>query len=140
LADNENAREVLGDETLKTIARERARDLISNNIVLRPYQRSGIYWLNWLTNHHLHGVLADDMGLGKTIQMIAAMRLEYESTGSQSHSLVVCPKSVIGTWLREIKRVYPKINIYEYTGPRRDRYRCARATGALLPKMLTMKT
>lgn len=97
--------------------------LISNGVTLRPYQRAGIHWLNWLTSHHLHGVLADDMGLGKTIQTIIAMKLAYESTGSRSHSLVVCPKSVVGHWTREIKRVYPNISVYEYVGQSRDSHR-----------------
>jgi len=105
---------------------EHENDLASNRINLRPYQRAGIHWLNWLTSHHLHGILADDMGLGKTIQAIAAMRLMYESTGDKSHSLVVCPKSVIGHWSREIRRVYPNINVYEYVGPWRDKYRFKR--------------
>ena len=99
---------------------EDENDLTANNITLRPYQREGIHWLNWLTHHHLHGVLADDMGLGKTIQTIAAIRLEYESTMSQSHSLIVCPKSVIGHWHREIQRVYPRINVYDFVGQQRN--------------------
>lgn len=94
--------------------------LASNGVTLRPYQRAGIHWLNWLTSHHLHGVLADDMGLGKTIQAIIAMKLAYESTGNRTHSLVVCPKSVVGHWTREIKRVYPNITVYEYVGQSRD--------------------
>jgi len=102
--------------------------LTSNGVTLRPYQRAGIHWLNWLTSHHLHGVLADDMGLGKTIQAIIAMKLAYESTGSRTHSLVVCPKSVVGHWTREIKRVYPTINVYEYVGQSRDALRLKEET------------
>lgn len=98
-------------------------DLRSHGITLRPYQRAGIEWLYWLTSHHLHGILADDMGLGKTIQVVLALRLLYESSGSANHSLVVCPKSVIGHWQREIKRAYPHINVYAYTGHKRDRNR-----------------
>jgi SNF2 family DNA or RNA helicase len=98
------------------------RDLSSNKIILRPYQRAGIHWLDWLTTHHLHGILADDMGLGKTIQTIMAMRLGYDATPNKSHSLIVCPKSVVGHWSREIKRGYPSIDICEYVGSFRDKY------------------
>jgi SNF2 family DNA or RNA helicase len=97
------------------------RDLINSGIKLRSYQRAGIHWLNWLTSHFLHGILADDMGLGKTIQTIVVMRLTYEESGSMSHSLVISPKSVIRHWRREIKRVFPQIGTYEYRGVHRNK-------------------
>lgn len=94
-------------------------DILSGGIKLRGYQRAGIHWLDWLTSHYLHGVLADDMGLGKTIQMIIAMRLAYEESGEKVHSLIICPRSVVTHWHREIKRVFPKAFVYEYRGPNR---------------------
>jgi SNF2 family DNA or RNA helicase len=94
--------------------------MVENGITLRPYQRAGIHWLHWLTSHHLHVILADDMGLGKTIQTIAAMRLLHESTKNMSPSLIVCPKSVIGHWRREIKRVFSDIGVFVYIGPWRN--------------------
>ncbi len=51
--------------------------LVNNSIDLRPYQREGIHWLNWMNDHHLHGLLADDMGLGKTIQTAVVIGLHY---------------------------------------------------------------
>ncbi len=87
-----------------------------SNIVLRPYQRAGIHWLDWLRQNYLHGILADDMGLGKTIQAICAMRLAYEQTGSTQHSLVLCPTSVMIHWQREIERCYPEIRAIIYHG------------------------
>ena len=96
------------------------KDLILSGRKLRSYQRAGVHWLNWLITHHLHGVLADDMGLGKTIQMILAMRLAYEKSEEKSHSLVICPRSVIKHWSREINRIFPTIDVYEYHGPNRS--------------------
>jgi superfamily II DNA or RNA helicase len=96
-------------------------DLQRANIKLRPYQRGGIHWLNWLSQNGLHGILADDMGLGKTLQSIAAMRLAYERTGSQAHSLIVAPKSVLHHWERELHRYYPGMKRYVYHGPGRRR-------------------
>jgi len=95
--------------------------LISKEIVLRPYQRAGIHWLSWLSKHHLHGVLADDMGLGKTIQSVTTIRTFYEKEGFAGHSLIVCPKSIVHFWSREIKRVFPGAYICEYIGTWRDR-------------------
>src|SRR4051794_6220054 len=40
---------------------------------LRPYQRSGLSWLHFLTQLGLGACLADDMGLGKTVQVIALL-------------------------------------------------------------------
>jgi len=95
--------------------------LLLQDIRLRPYQRAGIHWLTWLVDHHLHGLLADDMGLGKTIQTAAALRHSWERAERPQHSLVVCPKSVIRHWARELKRCFPSLPIYEYIGSNRDR-------------------
>ena len=88
---------------------------------LRPYQRAGVHWLDWLRTNHLHGVLADDMGLGKTLQSLCMLRLAYEQTRNQQHSLIVAPKSVLHHWERELKRTYPYIRTMLYHGPRRRR-------------------
>ncbi len=96
------------------------RHLEVEKINLRPYQRSGIHWLQWLYSNHLHGVLADDMGLGKTIEMLCAMRLAYEESKVDQHSLVVAPKSVLPHWEREIHRCFPDIGRYGYHGPNRQ--------------------
>jgi len=92
----------------------------SRDIRLRPYQRAGIHWLDCLTTHHLHGILADDMGLGKTIQTILAIRFAYEKEMIKQHSLIICPKSVVHFWSRELKKFYPEAKIEEYIGSFRD--------------------
>ena len=95
--------------------------LCQQGILLRPYQRAGIHWLTWLIEHHLHGLLADDMGLGKTIQTAAALRTAGENNESRLHSLIVCPKSVIKHWSRELRKCDPTLRIHEYIGTDRDR-------------------
>jgi len=97
------------------------QDLLQGDIRLRPYQRAGIHWLTWLIEHHLHSLLADDMGLGKTIQTAAALRHTMEKRTASVPSLIVCPKSVIRHWHRELKRCYPSLRVYEYIGSGRDR-------------------
>ncbi len=88
-------------------------------IALRPYQRSGIHWLDWLGQHQLHGLLADDMGLGKTIQSIATLGLAYERDPDAPHSLVLAPRSVLLHWQREIQRCLPDMQVCRYHGPHR---------------------
>ena len=95
--------------------------LVQFGLKLRPYQRAGIHWLNWLRKNHLHGVLADDMGLGKTLQSLAVLRLEYDETKSRNHSLVIAPKSVLLHWEREIQRVFTFMRTYVYHGSGRRR-------------------
>ena len=46
---------------------------------LRPYQRDGLAWLQFLRGLGLGGVLADDMGLGKTVQTLAHILAEKEA-------------------------------------------------------------
>ena len=41
---------------------------------LRPYQREGLGWLDYLQKFGFGGILADDMGLGKTIQVLALLQ------------------------------------------------------------------
>ncbi|MCU0520981.1 MAG: DEAD/DEAH box helicase [Anaerolineae bacterium] len=116
--------------------------LADEGIALRPYQREGIQWMDWLGRHQLHGLLADDMGLGKTLQAIAALRLAYERETNEDssepvdrglgetdpvrepsgpgHSLVIAPRSVLSHWEREIGRCFPEIRICRYHGPGRD--------------------
>jgi len=90
-------------------------------ITLRPYQREGVHWLDWLHHNHLHGLLADDMGLGKTLQSICILRRAYEETQTRQHSLILCPKSVLRHWEREINSYYPQLRTYPYHGPNRNR-------------------
>ncbi len=40
---------------------------------LRPYQKDGLGWINFLRQFGFGGCLADDMGLGKTIQVLALL-------------------------------------------------------------------
>jgi SNF2 family DNA or RNA helicase len=63
-----------------------------------PYQLEGIAFL--MPRHA--ALLADEMGLGKTMQAILSLRLLFQSGLIQS-ALVVCPKSLVPTWSRELR-------------------------------------
>lgn len=95
------------------------KHLAETELILRPYQRAGIHWLEWLRQNQLHGILADDMGLGKTIQALSVLRLAYEETGSKQHTLVIAPKSVLLHWEREIQKVFGFFRTYVYHGTNR---------------------
>ncbi len=86
---------------------------------LRPYQRHGLAWLQFLEELGAGGILADDMGLGKTITTLAFLLRQKETRGA-APVLVVCPTSVATNWLREAERFTPDLSVLLFHGPSRD--------------------
>jgi SNF2 family DNA or RNA helicase len=84
---------------------------------LRPYQRRGVAWLDYMVASGLGGCLADDMGLGKTLQVIA-LHLK-RIVGVDGTTLVICPTSLLANWEREIHRFAPDVAVRRYHGPAR---------------------
>ncbi len=80
---------------------------------LRPYQRTGVAWLQFLCRASLGGILADDMGLGKTLQALVAV------DGMDGQVLVVAPTSVLRNWAAEISRFLPGRRVCVFHGPKR---------------------
>jgi superfamily II DNA or RNA helicase len=90
---------------------------------LRPYQRQGLNWLQFLRGYELGGILADDMGLGKTVQALAHILVEKREGRLDRPCLVVCPTSVVPNWLAEAARLAPELRILSLHGPdRADRF------------------
>jgi superfamily II DNA or RNA helicase len=108
---------------------------------LRPYQRDGLTWLDFLARTGLGGVLADDMGLGKTVQILAHLLKEREAGRLDAPALVVCPTSVVGNWYEQARRFAPVLRVRIVHGSaRHDEYASLHAcdlaitTYALLPR------
>lgn len=74
--------------------------------ILRDYQKTGIQWMNTLSQMGFGGILADDMGLGKTLQVIALLDAQKKKP-----NLVVCPSSLILNWQDEIEKFAPHLNV-----------------------------
>ncbi|WP_261663736.1 DEAD/DEAH box helicase [Deinococcus sp. Marseille-Q6407] len=90
---------------------------------LRPYQRQGLGWLQFLREYDLGGVLADDMGLGKTVQTLAHLLTEKRAGRAEGRpSLVVAPTSVLGNWRAEAERFTPGLRVLTLHGPGRQQY------------------
>lgn len=83
---------------------------------LRPYQREGLSWLQFLREHDLAGILADDMGLGKTVQALAHLLVEKESGRLDRPSLIVAPTSLMVNWRREAERFAPGLRLVTLHG------------------------
>jgi superfamily II DNA or RNA helicase len=90
---------------------------------LRPYQREGLGWLEFLQSFRFGGCLADDMGLGKTIQMLAFLERHRQQRKARRPSLVVVPKSLLFNWHQECQRFTPNMKVLEYAGLERARLR-----------------
>jgi SNF2 family DNA or RNA helicase len=86
---------------------------------LRPYQKRGLSWLNYLEDHGLNPCLADDMGLGKTIQIIARLLNERNTQKKVLPTLLIAPTSVLGNWKREIEKFAPALRAMIHHGSNR---------------------
>jgi superfamily II DNA or RNA helicase len=88
--------------------------------VLRPYQKHGVAWLQFLRTNGFGGILADEMGLGKTLQTLAFLRTNRQTdTAERKPCLIVCPTSLVFNWLAEIKKFTPSLQAMALHGPDR---------------------
>ncbi|KKK13335.1 hypothetical protein ARAM_002001 [Aspergillus rambellii] len=92
--------------------------------ILKPYQLEGVSWLLCLRNNGIGGILADDMGLGKTLQTISLFQYLSENEAIRGHRfLVVCPLSVIDTWISEVSKWTTGLTALSYHGNTEERQR-----------------
>ncbi|NYE37732.1 superfamily II DNA or RNA helicase [Nocardioides cavernae] len=77
---------------------------------LRPYQLEGFWWLAFLHQHRLGGILADDMGLGKTLQVLALVQ-HARAEGSTGPFLIVAPTSVVSAWRSQAATHAPGLRV-----------------------------
>ena len=107
--------------------------------ILRPYQKDGINWLEFLRSYRFAGILADDMGLGKTLETLAFLSLV---TKAGKPSLVVCPKTLLYNWEREAARFTPGLKVAVIDGSPSERAHLisdARSYDLLITGYATMK-
>jgi superfamily II DNA or RNA helicase len=90
---------------------------------LRPYQREGLGWLDYLQRFGFGGILADDMGLGKTIQVLALLQRRRFRRQAKEPTLAVVPRSLVFNWIQEASRFTPRLRVLDYTGPGRHALR-----------------
>ena len=87
---------------------------------LRPYQRDGLGWMEFLRTFGLNGCLADDMGLGKTIQVLALLeerrllRNPAQANAPAGPSLVVVPRSLVFNWQQEAAKFAPQLEVLDH--------------------------
>ncbi len=76
---------------------------------LRPYQKNGYTWLNYMDKLGFGACLADDMGLGKTVQVLAYLEKMRKSKKGK-HCLLVVPASLLGNWQNETEKFAPSMD------------------------------
>lgn len=101
-------------KNFKNIIRPDFSDHLSST--LRPYQKEGVAWLEFLYCHNLSGILCDDMGLGKTLQTLAFL-WQLKRKGKLGQCVIVVPTSAIGTWKLEIEKFLPDFKCIALEGP-----------------------
>lgn len=77
---------------------------------LRPYQKSGYTWLNYMDRLGFGACLADDMGLGKTVQVLAYLE-KLRKTKKDARALLVVPASLLGNWQKEAQKFAPEMDL-----------------------------
>ena len=75
------------------------------------YQIQGIRFLA----EHESALLGDEMGLGKTIQTIVALQLLFRR-GIVRNALVLCKRSLLGTWEKELYKWAPELYVNKVRG------------------------
>lgn len=84
---------------------------------LRPYQKTGLNWLNFLRDFNWGGILADDMGLGKTLQMITLI-CQLEEQNPSVKILIVAPTTLLFNWKKEVEKFSPHLDYFIHHGQR----------------------
>jgi len=88
----------------------------SLQVELRPYQKEGCAWIEFLYRHRFGACLADDMGLGKTVQTIAFLASNFEQARKVeklASVLIVVPPSLVFNWLDEFERFLPHVKVVD---------------------------
>ena len=95
---------------------------------MKPYQLLGLSFLVYLHKNGLSGILGDEMGLGKTLQTLSLFQ-HLKETGKLSTKdelrpcLVVCPLSVLSSWMAESRRWTPGLKVLRFHGSVHERDR-----------------
>lgn len=105
------ARRLSGFESLRPITPPATFDA-----TLRPYQRQGLDWLQFLREYEFGGILADDMGLGKTVQTLAHLSVEKAAGRLDRPALVVAPTSLMENWRREAEQFTTNLGVLVFHG------------------------
>ncbi|KAL5113409.1 hypothetical protein ACEQ8H_008706 [Pleosporales sp. CAS-2024a] len=105
---------------------------------MKPYQLSGLSFLVHLYNNGFSGILGDEMGLGKTLQTLSLFQYLEEldrKTKLVSEELrpylVICPLSVLNSWVTEAQKWVPELKVLRFHGASSERVRLKRVASGM---------
>ncbi|HOJ11138.1 MAG TPA: DEAD/DEAH box helicase [Clostridiales bacterium] len=124
LADGIPVESIVGDTELadfmqKLSSQDKLKEIPSPEGLhgnLRPYQKRGFSWLAFLRERGIGACLADDMGLGKTVQLISLALFERQEKMTDRPTLLICPTSVAGNWIKELEKFAPGMKVMLHHG------------------------
>lgn len=93
---------------------------------MKPYQLEGLSFLLNMYKNGMSAILGDEMGLGKTLQTLSLFQWlnENEPTDGETRPyLIVCPLSVLSSWIGEAKKWVPGFKVVRFHGPKTERDR-----------------
>ncbi|KAJ8109992.1 hypothetical protein OPT61_g7048 [Boeremia exigua] len=101
--------------------------------VMKSYQLSGLSFMVHLYNNGFSGILGDEMGLGKTLQTLSLFQYLEEldrkngtTTEELRPYLVICPLSVLNSWVTEAQKWVPELKVLRIHGTKNERDRLKR--------------
>ncbi|KAH7130402.1 SNF2 family N-terminal domain-containing protein [Dendryphion nanum] len=124
---------VIGDAETAVEYEELTEQPSGVKATMKPYQLSGLSFLVHLYNNGFSGILGDEMGLGKTLQTLSLFQYleeQDEKAGYKSEELrpylVLCPLSVLDSWVNEAQRWVPNLRVFRFHGSVKERDRLKR--------------
>ncbi|KAF1347719.1 SNF2 family N-terminal domain-containing protein [Delphinella strobiligena] len=88
-----------------TIEEEGDIPVAGMTVKLKPYQMTGLKWLQKMESGNNHGgILADDMGLGKTVQAISLLVTNKSEDPVNKTNLIIAPVALLRQWKEEIEQ------------------------------------
>jgi SWI/SNF-related matrix-associated actin-dependent regulator of chromatin subfamily A member 5 len=131
LFENHNAKPIVEYEELQ----EQPEGVTAT---MKPYQLSGLSFLVHLYNNGVSGILGDEMGLGKTLQTLSLFQYLEEldrKNGVTSEEprpyLVICPLSVLNSWVTEAEKWVPELGVLRFHGAASERERLKRVASGM---------
>ncbi|KAI0086882.1 SNF2 family N-terminal domain-containing protein [Irpex rosettiformis] len=95
---------------------------------LKDYQLRGLSFLAHMHDNGMNCILGDEMGLGKTLQTLSLFAYVKESSKSSvDPHLIVCPLSVVDTWIRELNHWMPSFRVLRFHAQESERTRLKNA-------------
>lgn len=128
------------NQITKLVARHNAKPMVEYEelqeqpkgvrATMKPYQLSGLSYLVHLYNNGFSGILGDEMGLGKTLQTLSLFQyleeLDRKNGVVQEENqpyLVICPLSVLNSWVTEARKWVPELKVLRFHGASSERVR-----------------